>query len=174
MARFRNAPIDRHEALAPFSRDHYTGLVQVQRLRKAADADAVARRKAVAEFIEAWDQEIAQHFNDEERVLMDLLSEDDRSRLLQEHTRIRALVSQVRLLYKDADPDADALRTISRTLDAHIRWEEREMFGRVQLALDDEQLEALQARTESIEHARSRNTCRDTRPASRPPRSIDR
>jgi hemerythrin-like domain-containing protein len=174
MAQFRNAPIDRHEALAPFSRDHYTGLVQVQRLRKAADADAVARRQAVAEFIDAWDQEIAQHFDDEERVLLDLLTEADRSRLVEEHARIRGMASQARLLRKHADPDADTLRTISRTLDAHIRWEEREVFGRVQLALDHEQLEALQARTAMIEHARTRNTCRDTRPASRQPRSIDR
>lgn len=160
MARFRNAPIERHEALAPFSRDHYTGLVQVQHLRKAADADAVARRKAVAAFIDAWDHEIAQHFDDEERLLSDLLSGDDQSRLLEEHARIRELAGQARSLRKHTDPDADVLRTVSQTLEAHIRWEERELFGRVQQALDEKQLAALQAQTEPIERSRSRSTCR--------------
>src|SRR5690606_29906121 len=98
MARFENPPIERHEALAPFSRDHYTGLVQVQRLRKAADAGAAARLQAVVDFIEAWEHDIAQHFDDEERVLLDLLTETDRSRLLEEHATIRDLAAQAQTL----------------------------------------------------------------------------
>ena len=72
MTRFKHSPIERHEALTPFSRDHYTGLVQAQHLSKAAESDAVARRKAIAEFVDAWDTEIAAHFADEERLLAEL------------------------------------------------------------------------------------------------------
>ena len=123
MARFEHAPIERHEALAPLSRDHYVGLVQAQHLKKSADADDVARRKAIAEFIDAWDHEIAPHFADEERLLVDLASEADRQRLLEEHQRLRELAGQARELRHQTDPAADLVRQVREKLEEHIRWE---------------------------------------------------
>ncbi|MEX0777754.1 MAG: hemerythrin domain-containing protein [Phycisphaeraceae bacterium] len=160
MAKFKHAPIARHEALAPFSRDHYTGLVQAQQMMKAADADDVERRKAVAEFVDAWDREIAEHFADEEKLLLSLMNSDDRQRLFDDHRRLAGMADQARQLRRQVDPAPDLLRQIGQALEAHIRWEERELFVRLQNELSQEQLALLQHQTEPIEQARPRNTCR--------------
>jgi len=160
MAKFEHAPIERHEALAPFSRDHYVGLVQAQHLKKAADDDDVARRKAIAEFVDAWDAEIAPHFTDEERLLTDLANDVDRERLIEEHQQIRSLADKARELRRQTDPAADAVRHIGETLEKHIRWEERELFVRLQQELTEGQLASLAQQTEPIEKQRPRNACR--------------
>jgi len=160
VARFKHSPIERHEALAPFSRDHYTGLVQAQHLKKAAESDAVARRKAIAEFVDAWDNEIAEHFADEERLLPALAGDTDRQRLIAEHQQLTDLADQARVLRRQPDPDAQVVRQIGQTLDQHIRWEERELFVRLQDQLSNEQLAELGHQTEPIEQSRPRNACR--------------
>ena len=159
MPRFEHAPIERHDALAPFSRDHYTGLVQAQRLLKAADADEAARRKAVKGFLDAWDQEIAEHFRDEETLLLPLLDEAHRDQLIQEHQQITAMVDDLREARRTIAPDADLLRSLSQMLDAHIRWEERQLFAHLQGKLTDAQLQTLAQQTAPIEQSRPRNAC---------------
>jgi len=160
MKNFEHAPIERHEALAPLSRDHYVGLVQARHLKKAADADDVARRKAIAEFVDAWDSEIAEHFADEERLLLELADDADGQRLLQEHQQLTDLADQARALRRQTDPDAAVLRQIGQSLDEHIRWEERELFVRLQDQLSDEQLAELGHQTAPIEQSRPRSACR--------------
>ncbi len=166
MPDFTHAPLHRHEALAPFSRDHYIGLMQAQQLRKAADADNVTRRKAIAAFTDTWNQEIAEHFRDEERLLLGLMREEDRARLLREHKQLTELARQARHLGKEADPDPSMLKQIGEMLEKHIRWEERELFDRLQKRLDEEQLNALRQHTGEIEQARPRKACRDRNAAS--------
>ena len=150
-------PLQRHAALAPLSRDHYTGLVQSQRLMKAADHDDVARRQAVAAFVDASDQEIAQHFADEERLLTGLIGDDDRQRLLREHRELTEAADLLRQLRKRTDPDAQALRQTGQRLRDHIRWEERELFERLQRDLPEDQLAALARATDEVEQSRPRN-----------------
>lgn len=158
MNRFQHRPITRHEALAPFSRDHYLGLVRARHLIKAADADAVARRKAIAEFIDGFDHEIAEHFDDEERLLVDLLDEAHRERLIAEHRALRESADHARQLRKQVDPDPETLRQIGQALDDHIRWEERELFQHIQSTLSEAQLRVLQGHTAPIEQSRPRQT----------------
>jgi len=160
MARFKHSPIERHEALAPFSRDHYTGLVQAQHLKKAADSDAVARRKAIAEFVDAWDKEIAEHFADEERLLLELAGDADGKRLLNEHQQLTDMAGRARVLRRQTNPDSEVVRQIGQALDEHIRWEERELFVRLQDQLTDEQLAELGHQTAPIEQSRPRSACR--------------
>lgn len=157
MARFQNEPLVRHEAFAPFSRDHYTGLVQAQHLIKAGRADDVARRKAVADFVDAFDHHIAEHFRDEERLLADILSDADRDILLSQHHRLTQDAEQLRQLRKSVDPDPQTLVDIGKRLEEHIRWEERELFNRVQQQLDDKEIADLQRQTAEIEATRPRN-----------------
>ena len=167
--KFEYPPLKRHPSLRLFSRDHYVGLVQAQHLIKAAKQDAVTRRKVVAESVDAWDREIAGHFNDEERLLIDLMQEDDRQRLLQDHRELMNLARQLRDQRQQVDPDPSILTKAGEMLEEHIRWEERELFSRLQTQLQDEQLIQLQRQTEEIERKRPRNVCRhnsDTKTAS--------
>ena len=158
MSEFKHAPQSRHEALVPFSRDHYTGLVQAQHLVKAADALEVDRRKAVAEFMDAWDNEISSHFRDEERLLAGLLGEEDRRRMIQEHETLTELARQASKLRKQVDPDPDTLRQIGQRLEQHIRWEERELFHRIQNQLTEQKLAELKRQTAEIEATRPRKS----------------
>lgn len=164
MADFHHRPLVRHAALAPFSRDHYSGLVQSQHLIKAGRADDIARRKAVAEFVDVYDHDILPHFRDEERLLGPVLSDADRSELLRQHRRLEQDAESLRRLRRAVDPDPRALVEAGRRLEAHIRWEERELFARVQAQLDAQQIRALQRRTEAVEAVRPRH-------AGKPPRS---
>jgi hypothetical protein len=166
MSDYEHAPIVRHDALAPLSRDHYSGLVQARRLIRAGEGDDVARRKAVAEFIHAWDREIVEHFRDEERMLCGLIDDEDRARLLDDHACLSALAADVRTMRQRIDPDPSALRQLGEALERHIRWEERDLFNRLQGRLDAAQLAELQHQTASLEASRPRSV-RDRKAAPR-------
>ena len=168
MTRFQHGPLARHEAFAPFSRDHYTGLVQARHLIKAGRADGVARRKAVADYVDAFDHHIAEHFRDEERLLGGILSDVDRDTLHAQHQRLTRDAEQLRQLRKSIDPDPQTLAEIGQRLEEHIRWEERELFNRVQQQLDEKQIADLQHQTADIEATRPRRLPGKRRPHSAP------
>src|SRR5690606_35682769 len=125
-------PLQRHPSLQPLSRDHYLGLVHARRMVRAADADDIERRGALAAFLDAWDIEIAAHFDDEERLLAPLAPPAGRERLLREHRELRDLVDEARLRRREIDPGADWLADLGQRLNDHIRWEERELFTAIQ------------------------------------------
>lgn len=164
MSASEHPAIVRHEALAPLSRDHYAGLVQAQHLIKAGDVTkslSVDRRQAVAEFLDIWQREIQPHFQDEEHLLLDLMNDADRKQMLHEHQQVRALAEQLKKLRKEIDPDPDTLTQLGRLLNGHIRWEERQLFNRLQQTLTPAQLKHLQQLTAVLEAGRPRNICRD-------------
>lgn len=157
MPRFEHAPIKRHDALVPLSRDHFTGLVRAQRLIKAADRGRVERHKALAGFVDAWNAEIAGHFEDEERLFLGHISECDASRLLREHAQLRALAEEAKQLRASVDPSPERVAHIGRVLRDHIRWEERELFTRIENAMDEDRLQAIARHTARIEDSRPRS-----------------
>jgi iron-sulfur cluster repair protein YtfE (RIC family) len=166
MRQFQHPPLARHPAIQPFSRDHYVGLVRARHLINAMGADAATRRRVVAEFIDAWNREIREHFEDEEEVLLPLTQPEDRRRLLEDHERLSELAHQVRDMRRRIAPDSTVLRQVGEELEQHIRWEERELFPRLQRELDADQLANLQRRTEVLEGRRARNSCRVTNSTS--------
>lgn len=155
MARFQTPPLKRHPSLQPLSRDHYVGLVQARHLVKAADGSSIDRRAAVAAFLDAWDAEIAEHFDDEERLLAPLADEAGRTRLLGEHDCLREMVSEARGRRRHVDPDASWVRSLGEMFNDHIRWEERELFPSIE-STAHEGLDALRPQAERIEASRPR------------------
>jgi len=147
-------PLKRHAALQPLSREHMSGLIQARNLNRAANADADARRAALAAFTEVWRSEIREHFDDEERLLLPLTREPAlRDRLLKEHRALRELARRC-----EDDPGAVAddpalLRRIGSLLHDHIRWEEREYFEAIQRDHPDA-LAALEHEADRIEQRR--------------------
>lgn len=162
MDKFVHAPINRHEAMVPLSRDHYAGLVWAARLIKAADKDRVARHKALAGFLDAWSSEIVPHFEDEERLFRGRISPEDEQRLTKEHDEIRTLAAEAHRLRTEVDPSPQRVAHIGKTLSEHIRWEERELFGRIEQSLDDEQLRTLAEETARVEATRARSRTTET------------
>jgi hemerythrin-like domain-containing protein len=154
---FKHDAIVRHEALIPFSRDHYVGLVQARHLIQAAKADAGARRKALTDFVNAWDADIAEHFYDEERLLMQLMGTDDQQRLFDEHEQLMQFADHAFEMQHQDDPDPQIVRQIGQCLKQHIRWEERDLFTRLQKQLSATVLGKLQHKTQAIEASRNRS-----------------
>ncbi|MGE5610266.1 MAG: hemerythrin domain-containing protein [Bacillota bacterium] len=150
-------PIKRHRSLQPFSRDHYTGLVQAQRLLKSAEGSAARRHSALTSFQTAWQEEIAPHFADEERLLIPLMRSDDVDRLTREHTALRSLALEVDSHAQAVDPPSEFVRQLGQRLNDHIRWEERELFPRIEQAASAEALEWLAPLTAAMEVQRPRS-----------------
>ena len=129
----------RDEALRSLSRDHHRALVVAQRLRRADDAQAAA-----AEFGEFFEGKGQIHFGIEEQVLLprwaELGSVDAAAaaRLAAEHLSIRTHALELA-----AAPTLEAAHALGEELDAHVRFEERELFPAIERDLDDRALTTL-------------------------------
>lgn len=154
VADFQHPPIRRHASLQPLSRDHYRGLKAAQQLEKAADA--AARRRAAAAFLEKWHRELAEHLADEERLLPPFLETAERTRLEREHALLRRYAEEASALDAQADPGAYWAQGLAAALRDHIRWEERTLYGRIQQRAGEDALAALGRETQQIESKRPR------------------
>ncbi len=140
----------RAPALAQLSRDHHKALVAAQRLRRVGEDCGEAR----AAFLEFWDRSGARHFRIEEELLLPALAQwgggDDPlvARTLLDHVAIRG---RIRSLRSTATPSAAGLRELGAMLAAHIRMEERHLFGLIEATLPPEELESVARATAAAE-----------------------
>ena len=111
-----------------------------QRLKRG---DTAYKNVGLAESVaRLWETELAEHFDHEERFVFPLATTPELSTMIDrardEHRRIRALVDRIR---DGVDASANA-RLLGELLHAHIRFEERELFERMQAEVDGEMLAA--------------------------------
>lgn len=139
----------RHDALQPLSREHHPALVQAKRLRDF-NGDADRARELGHAFLGFWDAEIAQHFRDEEELLLPLLAQragDDGPEIMEtltQHVQLRRAVLELRrLLAADAAVTAPLLNALGDGLKSHVRFEEDELFPFVEQTLLDGDLDYL-------------------------------
>lgn len=130
----------RHEILQPFSRDHNVGLVIARRLSSGD-------KSAVQDFLRIWDDEMLDHFAEEEALLGPLAPPSMLRKLLADHRQIRILAERARA---SAIADYQVLE-LGKRLDAHIRWEEHVLFPAVE---QSEDLESIRSATEELENRR--------------------
>lgn len=156
----QHPPLKRHEGLKPLSRDHYGGLVQAKHLRQAADAEPDDRLKAVRNFLDEWNTVTIDHFEDEERLLVDLIPDRaQRDRLFDEHAKLHHYAEQAaELVESNQPPSPEWLRNLAALFNDHIRWEERELFPLIEQSADEQALAALESETDVIEQTRPRWT----------------
>jgi len=117
----------RHQQLQDLSREHHTALQLALRARRAVESgDAAQIAASAAACIEAFSVELDPHFVIEENELLSALARQGEHDLVQrtlaEHEQLRDLIVQL------AQPDATALRSFAELLNAHVRFEERELF----------------------------------------------
>jgi hypothetical protein len=130
-------PIKRDPALVEFSKDHHFGLLLVWKIRHGLRTGIAPVR--ISRYVSClFVAELAQHFADEEAYLFPQLAATDplRLRAEQEHAELRALVASLRKKYNEAE----TLLAFAELLEAHIRFEERELFNQLQASLSSEQL----------------------------------
>lgn len=147
--------LKRHPALQPFSRDHLIGLYHAQRLIKLEDEKSEQRiEDIVTAFASAWQREISIHFADEDRLLGPLpLSESNHHRLHDEHVELTGLIKQV----VEKPYSAALAARVGKILDAHIRWEEHDLFPEIETRLSAVEIDLLAKQTDEIERSRHRS-----------------
>lgn len=136
----------RDPALAPLSREHHTGLILAQILKKNApeykDMPVTTQGKLDYLFT-MMDTHLEPHFKAEERII-DYL--DGRTgqfkpmhqKIYNEHTLIRESVARMK---KGSETIIDDMDAFAQLLEGHIRFEEREYFVFLQEHLSEEELQ---------------------------------
>lgn len=124
----------RHPVLIPLSHDHHHALAAARRLRLAAErGDASAEAAAFSRF---FAEESVPHFREEEERLFPLVAHSEEAqplvvRALLEHQQLHALARQV------ASGESAPMRELAELLEAHVRFEERELFPLIERLLGD-------------------------------------
>jgi hemerythrin-like domain-containing protein len=145
----------RHKSLIPLSHDHHLGLVAAQRLKRG---DPAYRDMSIAASIaELWSTELEEHFEQEERWLFPLeVSDEARSmvaRAIGEHARMRELVARA----ARGEALEETARELGAILEKHIRFEERELFERLQEEIGEGEWDRI---GEGIASMRTPRSCR--------------
>lgn len=118
-------PIKRSQQLAPLSREHHDALVFLSRIKQGLKNDADST--IICDYIHwFWNNNLKDHFEHEEELLLPHLPADDQLaiQLKNEHQTIRSLVSK--------ELNKDQILQFADLLNAHIRFEERELFPHVE------------------------------------------
>ena len=145
----------RHPSLHPLSQHHHFALIQALGMRRAAEApadkrDAMVQRQA-DKFVAFWHKTGLVHFREEEEVLLPAYARHARldrdagiMRLLADHAEIRAAVQDFeRRRAKKMPIEAEAMARLANLLHDHVRFEENDVFPRIERVLGDENLDAM-------------------------------
>lgn len=130
-------PIKRHQALQPLSRQHHFGLLFSWKIRKGLNEQiSLERLKAYRDWF--FEKEILAHFETEEKHIFPILGNENAlvKRALNEHIRIKEL-------FKAEIDLENSLKTLEKELQAHIRFEERILFNKIEEVANPEDLETI-------------------------------
>jgi hemerythrin-like domain-containing protein len=125
----------RSAILQPLSREHHTALSLAKSCERAALSDDLAQiAQACQRAILAFSAELEPHFQIEEKSLLPLLKSPETQALAQrtlaDHERLRALLNGLQ------KTDSAALGSFGKCLNAHVRFEERELFAAFESLLE--------------------------------------
>jgi hemerythrin-like domain-containing protein len=129
--------VKRSEALRSLSRDHHQALVIARDLRRAEDPPRAARH-----FLEFWKQHGELHFRVEEEVLLPCwallgkVNADAAARVAREHLSIRRSA----MALESGRVSLEQIHDLAEQLEAHVRFEERELFALLEADLDEDGL----------------------------------
>ncbi|MFP5409210.1 MAG: hemerythrin domain-containing protein [Gammaproteobacteria bacterium] len=120
--------------LQPLSREHHTALSLARRCeRAAASGDAALVDEACREAVDALAQDLKLHFETEERSLLPLLQDAAQQpaveRTLADHRHLHGLLDGLQR------NDVATLDAFGKSLAAHVRFEERELFPAIETLL---------------------------------------
>ena len=145
----------RHPALVPLSHDHHHSLVEARRLRQAAGG--IEAEAAANAFLRFFAAESVGHFREEEELLFPLVADRPEARepvvrALLEHQRLHALAARLDVGSRAGRPEPELMFELGELVDAHVRYEEQELFPLLERLLDDATLETL-----ALDHAVSQS-----------------
>ncbi len=128
----------RHPGLIKLSREHHAALVLAKRAQRLGSETSEAAAPFLAEVAQAFANESEPHFLAEESGLLAALDAAGQAalaeRTLADHQALRALARRL------AAGDAASLCRFGELLEAHVRFEERELFPHAESILPPEVL----------------------------------
>lgn len=130
----KKKPLKRHKAIIPLSREHHHTLLLCWKIRKGFSKEvAPERMKRYADWF--FENHILPHFRIEEAYLFPILGNENEmvKRALAEHRRLERL-------FRDDKEIVRSLSLIEEELEKHVRFEERELFMKIQEQATPEQL----------------------------------
>jgi len=133
----KKQPISRHEALRPLSREHHFGLQLCWKIRRGFQKNIpVQRIKTYCDWF--YSKYLVPHFEIEEKFLFPIMGEGDAlvAKAVSDHRQIVGLIQQ-------KDNLESVLRVLEKTLDQHIRFEERVLFNEIQKVANADQLQLM-------------------------------
>ena len=136
----------RNKNLIELSRDHHHGLLLGWKIREGFKRNVAVND--VLQYITHFAAEaLFPHFEEEENQVLVFLSEENelRKQVLKEHQEIREMIEIC-----GVSNNADKLLQLASKLDAHIRFEERELFPYMEKVLSDQELDELGDRISAV------------------------
>lgn len=155
--------MQRHRSLQDLSRDHFDALALAQFIDRSLTGHELGGTPEAAcqRLLTAWEDELAEHFREEEEVILPIyqrhvaIGADRRvGKMLADHAWFRdRLPELVRRFEQSEDGWEELLAELGRRLHDHARFEERELFPDVEEALTDDELDELWARSRAYRKA---------------------
>ncbi len=130
----------RHQQLQPLSRQHHNGLLMALLIKKGMKKKASL--SLMNDFINnGWNEELKEHFEMEETVLLPALRQKSfdpllTDQLISEHRQIRLLVEKT---FVNQATEAE-LESFASLLEKHIRFEEQIFFPKAEEILTEKEL----------------------------------
>jgi hemerythrin-like domain-containing protein len=138
----RENPIKRNKHIFRLSKDHHFTLLFCWKIRQGLKNGVETERiKNYVHYF--WHHDMQAHFREEDEILFSDLRNDDKVRkAVEEHRQIE---DQIDNLFKSFDEEktGDQLLNLANTVDAHVRYEERNLFPYLEKTLTEAQLEAI-------------------------------
>jgi len=128
-------PLKRSQQLAPFSREHHDALLFLLKIKKGL-RNGTDRAEIVSYIKWYWDNNLQQHFDLEEKILLPHLAVAEKlaRQLLHDHKTIRELINGLQ---------SDSISLLTETLNDHIRFEERILFPQIENTLSKDLLDKI-------------------------------
>lgn len=131
--------MQRSKSLIPLSHDHHHGLVVSRHILEGLKRNVELSR--IADYICAfWTHDLARHFAEEEQLIFPLLPEDDKGRRRAESEHAQLRMAAEKFGGPDTQLHTDELAGFAELLQAHIRFEERELFPHIEATADQSRL----------------------------------
>lgn len=140
----------RNKNLIELSRDHHHGLLLGWKIKQGLKRDVPLDE--LANYVIHFAREaLFPHFKEEECQVLVYLSPDDayHKRTLYEHAELRGIIIRIGI---KGQVDQKLLLTLVEKLEAHIRFEERELFPYIEKLLSIQQLDEIGKLLSELHH----------------------
>jgi len=130
-----NKPLKRIKELIPFSKDHHHGLLLCWKIRTGLKKGLAIER--LSDYtLWFYQNYLAPHFALEEIYVFPILGMEHVliQKACKDHQQIESIMAQLNI---------ETLAELADLLEAHIRFEEREVFGQIQELATEKQLAAI-------------------------------